>query len=222
MEIHFVIPYRDRLAHWVQFYPHIVAHSKGRYTPYFWVAEQSEGRPFNRGALLNLGTLAVKAEFGPEARIVLHDIDMLPSSHVNYCAMEADFVHLATSCTQFKNQMPYRDYFGGVVMTTVSKMESVGGFPNNFWGWGGEDDALLIRVRYRDFEEVHRPNTHFHSLSHDRTIDTGLLTNNRELLEQERRKPCIAYGIEHVQKEWNCEPVPTDLHGVRWLACSPK
>jgi hypothetical protein len=25
-----------------------------------------------------------------------------------------------------------------------------------------------------------------------------------------------------VEKEWNCEPVPTDLHGVRWLACSPK
>jgi hypothetical protein len=117
--------------------------------------------------------------------------------------MEADFVHLATSCTQFKNQMPYRDYFGGVVMTTVKAMESVGGFPNNFWGWGGEDDALLI-------------------LSHDRTIDTGLLSNNRELLEQERRNPCRAYGIEHVQKEWNREPVPTDLHGVRWLACSPK
>ena len=38
------------------------------------------------------------------------------------------------------------------VVTRLHRMfEDVGGFPNKFWGWGGEDDALLRRTRAQGY-----------------------------------------------------------------------
>ncbi|XP_017463873.1 PREDICTED: beta-1,4-galactosyltransferase 1-like, partial [Rhagoletis zephyria] len=40
--------------------------------------------------------------------------------------------------------LPYYDIFGGVSALTREQFETVNGFPNNFWSWGGEDDDLNI------------------------------------------------------------------------------
>ena len=37
-------------------------------------------------------------------------------------------------------------YFGGIVTFSAGGFRAVNGYPNNFWGWGGEDDALQLRV----------------------------------------------------------------------------
>lgn len=37
-------------------------------------------------------------------------------------------------------------YFGGIVSFNIADFEKINGFPNNFWGWGGEDDELMKRV----------------------------------------------------------------------------
>ena len=39
------------------------------------------------------------------------------------------------------------EYFGGVVSFSSTQFEAINGFPNNFWGWGGEDDEMALRVR---------------------------------------------------------------------------
>ena len=36
---------------------------------------------------------------------------------------------------------------GGVVAFSKDQFEKVNGFSNQFWGWGGEDDDLAMRVR---------------------------------------------------------------------------
>jgi len=36
---------------------------------------------------------------------------------------------------------------GGVVAFSKHQFEKVNGFSNQFWGWGGEDDDLALRVR---------------------------------------------------------------------------
>ncbi len=30
---------------------------------------------------------------------------------------------------------------------TSQQFEAINGFPNNFWGWGGEDDEMAVRVK---------------------------------------------------------------------------
>ena len=43
------------------------------------------------------------------------------------------------------SRLRYKGYFGGVTALTKEQFERVNGFPNNYWGWGGEDDDLRIR-----------------------------------------------------------------------------
>ncbi|CAH0521086.1 unnamed protein product [Peronospora belbahrii] len=38
------------------------------------------------------------------------------------------------------------NYFGGIVAFTRQQFVKVNGFPNNFWGWGGEDNELYSRA----------------------------------------------------------------------------
>lgn len=44
-------------------------------------------------------------------------------------------------------------YFGGVVAFNQEDFEKINGFPNTFWGWGGEDDEMYSRI-----VEVTEPN----------------------------------------------------------------
>lgn len=217
-EIGFIIPFRNREAHLAQFTKRIIEHSKGRYTPIFFVMEQAEGEPFNRGAMLNLGVLEAEKTLGKRATIALHDVDMLPAPSVAYTTLEADFVHLATCVSQFKNRMPYSDYFGGVVLTTVQSMLSIGGFPMDFWGWGGEDDALLLRVQASGLTMRRRWNSYFISLAHEREIDSVQLSDNRGLLERMRTNKALGGKIG--DKGWTVEQQPTNDGTLRFL-CTP-
>lgn len=40
-----------------------------------------------------------------------------------------------------------RTYIGGAVSFSEDDFKKINGFPNNFWGWGGEDDELSERIR---------------------------------------------------------------------------
>ncbi len=41
----------------------------------------------------------------------------------------------------------YNDYqyFGGAIAMTSDQIEKINGFPNQFFGWGGEDDEIRFR-----------------------------------------------------------------------------
>ena len=42
-------------------------------------------------------------------------------------------------------RMPYKELFGGAISLNPAQFESVNGFSNEFYGWGGEDDDMYRR-----------------------------------------------------------------------------
>lgn len=50
--------------------------------------------------------------------------------------------HLSLSVS---NRLPYTQYFGGVSSLSKEQYLKINGFPNNYWGWGGEDDDIFNR-----------------------------------------------------------------------------
>lgn len=57
-----------------------------------------------------------------------------------YPILNMNLIHIIVS-----PRLPYNEFFGGVSGLTVKQFKQVNGFPNAFWGWGGEDDDLWNR-----------------------------------------------------------------------------
>ncbi|KAG9333576.1 hypothetical protein JZ751_011313 [Albula glossodonta] len=53
--------------------------------------------------------------------------------------------HLSVSMDKFGFRLPYLQYFGGVSSLSKQQYLKINGFPNNYWGWGGEDDDIYNR-----------------------------------------------------------------------------
>ena len=111
----------------------------------FVVEQSNDSRKFNRGQLLNIGFKYAMME-GYE-NFIFHDVDLLPSEelkeyYVNTPTNEP--VHIAAVWDRY-NKNP--DYFGGIVAFNKEMFQRINGYPNDFWGWGGEDDELYKRTR---------------------------------------------------------------------------
>jgi hypothetical protein len=124
-----------------------------------FVAQQSDdGHRFNKGQLLNAGfELACKSlkEGGADttdALYIFHDVDMLPADEIlpKYVEpMKQGSMRLVEAGWQRYNS---EGCFGGVVIFSEADYRATNGFPNDFWGWGGEDNAQYARVRNANLE----------------------------------------------------------------------
>ena len=104
------------------------------------IVEQTEGKKFNRGALLNVGYDLVDTDY-----IIFHDVDLLPKKTLlpYYEVLPTSPIHLGKAITKYDSPT----FLGAVVSVSKKDYKSINGFPNNFWGWGGEDDAFRIRLQ---------------------------------------------------------------------------
>ena len=113
-----------------------------------FIVEQADDKPFNRGKLLNVGykyALKNGCDY-----FVFHDVDMLPEE-VDYSYSNKP-LHLATHLQEHDYETTFFDYFGGVTMFTKEDFKTINGFSNEYWGWGFEDDDLLIRCIESDLD----------------------------------------------------------------------
>ena len=135
-----IVPYRDRPQQLKRFIKHM-----GEYLTdldyQIFIIEQSDDKPFNRGKLLNVG-YKFACDNGCDY-FVFHDVDMLPED-VDYSYTDKP-LHLATHLQEHDYETTFFDYFGGVTMFNKEDFELINGFSNEYWGWGFEDDDLLIR-----------------------------------------------------------------------------
>jgi len=140
-----IVPYRNRYEHLAEFKIHIVQYLKSNNIDFeIIIVEQDDAKLFNRGMLLNIGFKRAK-KLGCDY-VVFHDVDMLPLN-VDYSYSDIP-LHLSTDFIIEEGETKrtiFDEYFGGVTMFPISLFEEIDGYSNKYWGWGYEDNDLLLR-----------------------------------------------------------------------------
>ena len=81
-------------------------------------------------------------------------MDLIPENDGNYYVCEASHPkHTTVRVRQIGSERGYSRYYefliGGVLLLTPDMYRQVNGFSNLYWGWGGEDDDLSLRMIQR-------------------------------------------------------------------------
>uniref|UniRef100_A0A8C7YD74 Si:dkey-199f5.8 n=1 Tax=Oryzias sinensis TaxID=183150 RepID=A0A8C7YD74_9TELE len=106
---------------------------------------QAGNYTFNRAKLMNIGFREAMREEDWDC-LFFHDVDLIPEDDRNTYICDANPKHAAIAMDKFGYKLPYNMYFGGVSALSPLQYLKMNGFPNNYWGWGGEDDDIGIRV----------------------------------------------------------------------------
>ena len=143
-----IVPFRNRHDQIVPFIETMREYLGKNEIPFEIIfVKQDDAKLFNRGTLLNIGfKQAQKLECD---YVVFHDIDMLPID-VDYSYSDHP-LHLATN---FKDneRVLFETYFGGVTLFPMNDFRRINGYSNKYWGWGYEDDDLLLRCVKKNVE----------------------------------------------------------------------
>jgi hypothetical protein len=192
-----IVPYRDlhpeqnRSKHLTSFVPHMIQFLKqlkrqSKVSDYhIYIIEQSDDqRKFNRGKLLNIGFDLAKKSKRKHDVFIFHDVDLLPQNDLSdaYAAFPKAPYHIARVWDRYSNNPKY---FGGVVSFSSSDFKRINGYPNTFWGWGGEDDELQLRCQNI-------------GLSWDYPRTSGTLVDLEDMDLNEK------LGFLRQHKEWKC------------------
>ena len=149
-KIAIIVPYRedknqDRKGQLKKFLTYMPVFLKRTNYKIYVIEQSNDGKRFNRGKLLNIGfQLAIKDGC---TILITHDVDLLPNAELlpYYATYPKCPIHIA-------NVLPDTPRYkvshtvGGILSLTPRMINKINGFPNNFWGWGNEDDALYNRL----------------------------------------------------------------------------
>lgn len=145
-----IVPYRNRKENLSVFIPSMKSFlNKIDYN--LLIVEQYDDKLFNRARLLNIGFEFSKNNCD---YVCFHDVDMIPVK-ADYSYPEVP-IHMATNVSQFRHMLPYENYYGGVNLFNNKDFININGYSNEFWGWGGEDDDMLNRVKNKGYELIRR------------------------------------------------------------------
>ncbi|KAI1887787.1 hypothetical protein AGOR_G00193960 [Albula goreensis] len=144
-----IIPFRHReehLKYWLYYLHPILQRQQLDYGVY--VINQYGEDTFNRAKLLNVGYTEALKEYDYDC-FVFSDVDLIPMDDRNTYKCFSQPRHLSVSMDKFGFRLPYLQYFGGVSSLSKQQYLKINGFPNNYWGWGGEDDDIYNRLSFR-------------------------------------------------------------------------
>uniref|UniRef100_A0A6C0JH82 Galactosyltransferase C-terminal domain-containing protein n=1 Tax=viral metagenome TaxID=1070528 RepID=A0A6C0JH82_9ZZZZ len=153
----FIVPYRNRIQHKFFFskYMSFLLEDNKDYEIYF--SHQCDARTFNRGAVKNIGFLAIKNKYPQHYKditFIFNDIDTIPF----YKIFDYQTVHGVV-----KHYYGFKYALGGIVVMKGADFERINGYPC-YWGWGMEDNTLQKRCeRYQlivdrsNFYEIGKP-----------------------------------------------------------------
>jgi hypothetical protein len=102
---------------------------------------------FNLGRLKNIGFHIASETASKDVHYIMSDLDLIPSVNLieDYLTYPKKPIHLANKGTRYNLDGKNKSFLGGVLSVNKDDFTKSNGYPNNFWGWGGEDDALKKR-----------------------------------------------------------------------------
>ncbi|XP_026184838.1 beta-1,4-galactosyltransferase 4 [Mastacembelus armatus] len=152
-----LIPHRNRERHLLYLLHHLHPFLQRQQLHYaIYVIQQAGDVTFNRAKLLNVGYLEALKDFSWEC-FIFHDVDLVPENDHNLYVCDNQPKHLVVGRNVTGYKLRYKGYFGGVTAMTKNQFLQVNGFSNTYWGWGGEDDDLRIRVEIQKMKIVRPP-----------------------------------------------------------------
>ena len=114
-----------------------------------YIIEQGNDKPFNRGALLNIGVKL--SDLSDDDIVCFHDVDLIPCNDIipEYLIplSKKTVRHIGRAWKRYDSD----SYLGGILMVHQCDFVAINGFPNDFWGWGGEDDELRDRINRQGY-----------------------------------------------------------------------
>ncbi|XP_063795559.1 beta-1,4-galactosyltransferase 2 isoform X2 [Pseudophryne corroboree] len=151
-----IIPFRHRehhLKYWLHYLHPILRRQKVGYGIY--IINQFGEETFNRAKLLNVGFLEALKDAEYDC-FIFSDVDLIPMDDRNLYHCYEQPRHFAIAMDKFGFRLPYAGYFGGVSGLSKVQFLKINGFPNEYWGWGGEDDDIYNRITLNGMK-VSRP-----------------------------------------------------------------
>ncbi|KPP75784.1 beta-1,4-galactosyltransferase 4-like [Scleropages formosus] len=152
-----LIPHRNREKHLLYLLYHLHPFLQRQQLHYaIYVIHQAGNAMFNRAKLLNVGYLEALKDYSWDC-FIFHDVDLLPENDHNLYMCEHYPKHLVVGRNVTGYKLRYKGYFGGVTAMRKEQFLKVNGFSNNYWGWGGEDDDLRVRVELQRMKILRPP-----------------------------------------------------------------
>ena len=122
---------------------------------HIYIIEQSDdGNLFNIGKLKNIGFDIANKNKNKSGKsinydnFIFSDIDTIPDYDlISYYIDKFKYpVSLAVRGTRYMNDTQKKIFLGALLLFNKKQFFKVNGYPNNFYGWGGEDEALKCRL----------------------------------------------------------------------------
>lgn len=149
-DVAIIIPFRDRAKNLSVLLPHLhVILHESHISFRIFVIEMALPTMFNRGFLINVGFILAR-EIGNYRCYVFHDVDLIPLSDGEIYRCKTKPTHLSSSNSKYGGKLPYENYIGGVMMVRGEDFQLINGFANAYFGWGGEDDDILVRMNAKN------------------------------------------------------------------------
>ncbi|KAI4814277.1 hypothetical protein KUCAC02_003479 [Chaenocephalus aceratus] len=152
-----LIPHRGREKHLLYLLHHLHPFLQRQQLHYaIYIIQQAGDVTFNRAKLLNVGYLEALKDYSWDC-FIFHDVDLVPENDHNLYVCDKQPKHLVVGRNATGYKLRYKGYFGGVTAMNKEQFFQVNGFSNNYWGWGGEDDDLRVRVELQKMKIVRPP-----------------------------------------------------------------
>ncbi|UJR14772.1 hypothetical protein I4U23_001760 [Adineta vaga] len=141
-----IICYRNREFHLKLFLDNIHSFLQKQQLDYtIFVVNQHGQEQFNRAALFNVGFIEAMKLYSFDC-FIFHDVDLLPEDLRNVYKCGDKPRHMSVAVDKFNYKLLYSTLFGGVTAFSLSDITGANGYPTVYWGWGGEDDDMYLRV----------------------------------------------------------------------------